>query len=89
MQLKFLDTEWDVRDAAIQFVGLLFKEVTYKKKQKRKLMHTKKPINEAKVSFALKYDLPLNVLDRISDTEPFVRASAVDVVQVSMIIHYF
>ncbi|CEG74148.1 hypothetical protein RMATCC62417_09404 [Rhizopus microsporus] len=65
LQLKFLDTEWDVRDAAIQFVGQLFKE----------------PISEAKVSFALKYDLPLNVLDRISDTEPYVRASAVDVVQ--------
>ncbi|CEG83507.1 hypothetical protein RMATCC62417_17414 [Rhizopus microsporus] len=82
LQLKFLDTEWDVRDAAIQFVGQLFKEVAYKKQQKRKLMHTKKkPISEAKVSFALKYDLPLNVLDRISDTEPFVRASAVDVVQ--------
>lgn len=38
LQLKFLDTEWDVRDAAIQFVGQLFKEVTYKKKQKPKLI---------------------------------------------------
>lgn len=38
LQLKFLDTEWDVRDAAIQFVGQLFKEVTYKKKQKQKLI---------------------------------------------------
>lgn len=59
------------------------------KETKTKINTKKKPISEAKVSFALKYDLPLNVLDRISDTEPYVRASAVDVVQVSMIIHYF
>jgi hypothetical protein len=27
LSLKFLDTEWDVRDATIEFVGLLFKQV--------------------------------------------------------------
>lgn len=58
-------------------------------KETKTKINTKKPISEAKVSFALKYNLPLNVLDRISDTEPFVRASAVDVIQVSMIMHYF
>lgn len=65
LSYKFLDTEWDIRDAVIHFVGQLFRQ----------------PIHENKVSFALKYDLPLNILERIQDKEPFVRASAVDVLQ--------
>jgi hypothetical protein len=31
---KFLDTEWDVRDAVINFVGRLFKEVGYRERSK-------------------------------------------------------
>jgi hypothetical protein len=61
-----LDTEWDIRDAVINFVGLLFKE----------------PIVKTKIQFGLTYDLPLEVFRRIHDSEPYVRASAVEVLQV-------
>ncbi|KAI8877524.1 hypothetical protein K501DRAFT_230121 [Backusella circina FSU 941] len=67
LSLKFLDTEWDVRDATIEFVGLLFKQ----------------PLSKTKVSFALKYNLPLSVFHRIQDSEAYVRASALDVLQAS------
>lgn len=40
------------------------------------------PTQEYKITFALKYNLPLKVLDRLNDSEPFIRASAVDVLQV-------
>jgi hypothetical protein len=60
-----LDTEWDMRDAVIHFVGLLFKEPVKTKNQ-----------------FALTYDLPLEVFQRIHDSEPYVRASAIEVLQV-------
>ncbi|KAG1350294.1 hypothetical protein G6F62_003322 [Rhizopus arrhizus] len=65
LSLKFFDTEWDIRDAAIHFVGELFRQ----------------PTQEYKITFALKYNLPLKVLDRLNDSEPFIRASAVDVLQ--------
>lgn len=55
-----------MRDAVIHFVGLLFKE----------------PTVTTKVQFALTYDLPLEVFQRIHDSEPYVRASAVEVLQV-------
>lgn len=35
LKLMFLDEDWDVRDAAIQFVGSLFKEVSDKRSGKR------------------------------------------------------
>ncbi|KAI8987103.1 armadillo-type protein [Pilobolus umbonatus] len=68
LSLKFLDTEWDVRDAAIEFVGHLFDE----------------PLVDNKVTFALHYHLPLGVFSRIHDSESYVRASAVDVLQKMM-----
>lgn len=61
--LKFLDTEWDVRDASIHFVGQLFQDSN-------------------KVQFALNYNLPLEVFHRIHDSEPYVRASAIEVLEV-------
>ncbi|KAI7890041.1 armadillo-type protein [Mucor mucedo] len=63
LSMRFLDTEWDVRDAVIHFVGGLFQE----------------PVNDTKVQFACTFDLPLQVFSRIHDAEPYVRASAVQV----------
>ncbi|KAI8077520.1 hypothetical protein BDF21DRAFT_439038 [Thamnidium elegans] len=60
---KLFDTEWNIRDVVINFVGQLFKE----------------PWSETKIQFALNFDLPLKVFDRIHDTEPYVRASALQV----------
>lgn len=67
MEFKFLDTEWDIRDATVNFIGQLFND---------------DPIRLTKVQFALTYDLPLHVFARIHDAEPYVRASAVQVLQV-------
>jgi hypothetical protein len=65
LSLKFLDTEWDVRDASIHFVGQLFRDA-----------------RKNKVRFALDYDLPLQVFHRVQDSEPYVRASAIEVLEV-------
>lgn len=67
LSTKFLDTEWDIRDAVINFVGQLFQE----------------PVSKTKVQFALTFDLPLQVFGRIHDYEPYVRASALQVLTVS------
>lgn len=67
LSLKFLDTEWDIRDASIHFVGQLFRE----------------PLSKNKVQFALNYHLPLEVFHRIQDSEPYVRASAIEVLEVT------
>ncbi|KAL9539350.1 hypothetical protein MBANPS3_010310 [Mucor bainieri] len=69
LEFKFLDTEWDVRDATVNFIGQLFND---------------DPIRLTKVQFALTYDLPLHVFARIHDAEPYVRASAVQVLQMMM-----
>ncbi|CAO0803180.1 unnamed protein product [Mucor circinelloides] len=69
LEFKFLDTEWDIRDATVNFIGQLFKD---------------DPIRMTKVQFALTYDLPLQVFARIHDAEPYVRASAVQVLQMMM-----
>ncbi|CEP11303.1 hypothetical protein [Parasitella parasitica] len=69
LEYKFLDTEWDVRDATVNFVGHLFAD---------------EPVKTAKVQFALAYHLPLQVFSRIHDAEPYVRASAVQVLQMMM-----
>ncbi|KAI8642330.1 armadillo-type protein [Parasitella parasitica] len=66
---KLLDTEWDIRDAAVNFVGQLFAD---------------DPVKTAKVEFALTYHLPLQVFSRIHDAEPYVRASAVLVLQLML-----
>ncbi|ORZ07916.1 hypothetical protein BCR42DRAFT_425720 [Absidia repens] len=73
IRLKFVDVEWDVRDAMIEFVGGLFEpgakgDATLKNK----------------IDFAISLDLPLLVLDRIKDQEPYVRASALKTVQIMM-----
>ncbi|KAI9259964.1 hypothetical protein EDC94DRAFT_635351 [Helicostylum pulchrum] len=60
---KLFDTEWNIRDVVINFVGQLFKE----------------PWSKAKIQFALNFDLPLRVFDRILDNEAYVRASALQV----------
>ncbi|KAI8139279.1 hypothetical protein BJV82DRAFT_627849 [Fennellomyces sp. T-0311] len=65
LKLKLMETEWDIRDAVIGFIGSLFKQ----------------PTSEVKVSFALEHDLPLLVFDRITDSEPYVAASALNALQ--------
>ncbi|KAI9365601.1 armadillo-type protein [Pilaira anomala] len=67
---KLFDTEWNIRDVVINFVGNLFKE----------------PYSKTRIKFGLNFDLPLQVFDRIQDTEPYVRASALQVLS-SMIKH--
>ncbi|KAF1800470.1 hypothetical protein FB192DRAFT_1380882 [Mucor lusitanicus] len=69
LEFKFLDTEWDIRDATVNFIGQLFND---------------DPIRLTKAQFALTYDLPLHVFARIHDAEPYVRASAVQVLQMMM-----
>ncbi|KAI9483166.1 MAG: armadillo-type protein [Benjaminiella poitrasii] len=68
LSLKFLDTEWDVRDASVHFVGQLFEA----------------PFVKTKIQFALAFNLPLDVFERIHDSEAYVRASAVEVLQMMM-----
>ncbi|KAI7908207.1 armadillo-type protein [Cokeromyces recurvatus] len=68
LSLKFLDAEWDIRDASIHFVGQLFEM----------------PFVKNKIQFALTYNLPLNVFQRIHDSEVYVRASAIEVLQMMM-----
>ncbi|KAI9490173.1 armadillo-type protein [Zychaea mexicana] len=65
LNLKLLETEWDIRDAVIGFIGSLFKQ----------------PTSDVKVSFALDHGLPLLVFDMITDREPYVRATALDALQ--------
>ncbi|CAO3599582.1 unnamed protein product [Absidia cylindrospora] len=73
IRLKFVDVEWDVRDAMIEFVGGLFEPGA---KEEIALKN--------KIDFAISLDLPLLVLDRIKDQEPYVRASALKTVQIMM-----
>lgn len=63
LNYKFLDTEWDIRDSVVNFVGHLFDE----------------PHNVTKIRFALTFNLPLEVFGRIHDSEPYVRASSLEV----------
>ncbi|KAG0167660.1 hypothetical protein DFQ28_005838 [Apophysomyces sp. BC1034] len=55
LNMKLLDTEWDVRDAAQSC--------------------------DMKIMFALNNNLPLLVFEHINDTEPYVRASALNVLK--------
>ncbi|KAI8099573.1 uncharacterized protein BX664DRAFT_321628 [Halteromyces radiatus] len=73
IRLKFVDVEWDVRDAVIEFVAGLF--------ESRENDHIS--LNN-KINFAISLDLPLLVLDRIKDQEAYVRASALRTVQMMM-----
>ncbi|RCI02426.1 hypothetical protein CU098_000638, partial [Rhizopus stolonifer] len=69
LSLKFIDTAWDIRDAAIHFVGQLFDA----------------PYCKFKIQFSLTHHLPLQVFERIHDTEPYVRASAIEVLRRMMV----
>ncbi|OBZ83108.1 hypothetical protein A0J61_08840 [Choanephora cucurbitarum] len=66
--LKLIDTQWDVRDVAVHFVGQLFQE----------------PVNQHKLQFGLVFNLPLSVFQRIHDSEAYVRASAIEVLEKMM-----
>ncbi|KAI8991810.1 armadillo-type protein [Mycotypha africana] len=74
LKLKFIDTEWDIRDAAVQFVGQLFDK---NEEEDASCSGT----TTTKGQFALKYDFPFDVVQRIHDSEPYVRASALDALQ--------
>ncbi|CDS04920.1 hypothetical protein LRAMOSA07450 [Lichtheimia ramosa] len=65
LELMLVNQEWDVRDSAIEFIGNLFKP----------------PRSEFKMTFALEHKLPFMVLRCINDKEPYVRATALDVLQ--------
>ncbi|KAI9266617.1 armadillo-type protein [Phascolomyces articulosus] len=65
LSLKLMETEWDVRDAVLGFISSLFQQ----------------PTSDVKVSFALQHELPLFVFDKITDSEPYVRATALDALQ--------
>ncbi|KAJ8658480.1 hypothetical protein O0I10_005833 [Lichtheimia ornata] len=65
LELMLVNQEWDVRDSAIEFIGNLFKP----------------PRSEFKMAFALEHKLPFMVLRCINDKEPYVRATALDVLQ--------
>ncbi|KAG2218191.1 hypothetical protein INT45_006826 [Circinella minor] len=65
LKLKLMESEWDIRDAVIEFISFLFQQ----------------PITDAKIYLALEYELPLLVFERITDNEPYVRATALDALQ--------
>ncbi|ORZ00261.1 armadillo-type protein [Syncephalastrum racemosum] len=63
--LKSMDSDWDTRDTAVEFIGGLFKQ----------------PLTRPKLDFALANDLPMLVVKRLHDDEAYVRAAAVDMLQ--------
>ncbi|KAI8366071.1 uncharacterized protein BYT42DRAFT_588798 [Radiomyces spectabilis] len=68
VNLKVLDMSWDVRDAAVEYIGSLFGESSSD--------HLK--------SFAIRHDLPHKIFQRINDGESYVRASALHAFQVML-----
>lgn len=80
-----MNPEWDARDDAISFVGSLFDKVS---RQFRILVFLENPLTRGKpslgapIAFALSHDLPLQVMDLIQDPDTFVRASALEMLEV-------
>ncbi|CAO3622099.1 unnamed protein product [Cunninghamella echinulata] len=87
VQIKFVDMEWDVRDAMIEFVGKLFKPTLLPPMGIEKVdtnIDNDDKYLENKMEFAITTELPLLVIERINDHEPYVRASALNTVQLMM-----
>jgi hypothetical protein len=66
LTLRLYDTEWDTRDTAVAFIGNLYEP----------------PHIPAKIEFAQKNNLALEVVHKIVDGEAYVRSAALDAIQV-------
>jgi hypothetical protein len=64
--LRLYDVEWDTRDSAVAFIGNLYEP----------------PHITARVQFAQQNNFALEVVDKIVDGEAYVRAAALDAIQV-------
>ncbi|CAO3647082.1 unnamed protein product [Cunninghamella blakesleeana] len=88
VRIKFVDMEWDVRDAMIEFVGNLFKPTLVSSRDNIEKINENNSDTDIqmknKMEFAITAKLPLLVIERINDHEPYVRASALNTVQLMM-----
>ncbi|CAG8678290.1 864_t:CDS:10 [Acaulospora morrowiae] len=69
---KFCDFRWEIRDSILEFVGRLFEMVI------------KSDDRNPSVEFALKFNLPLMAISKMTDEVAYVRASCLKTIQAIM-----